>query len=140
MTDSGKEASGEEAKAPYGNVTSVQKINILTVQSTKGIAVTIADWRHLKHLISKIHYSAGFFNGLGTLLLGVSGSAFVAIFTPSEYGDIDTSILILISIFSLSFGVACMLFGHSQRKASNAKPDEVITHMQLIEERYEQET
>jgi len=106
--------------------------------------ILIEEWEHLKDKIRGICDNANLFHTVGSVLLGVSGSALIAALTlnipTNTDGTTPMPIVLswLICAGALICGALSLFFGHHQRKVQNSTASDVVEHMELIENRYEQ--
>ncbi len=122
-----------------------QDYELLSPKKRRAYPILIEEWEHLKERIRKIRDNANFYHTVGSVLLGVSGSAFVAAISidiPLEDGQkiaVETVVTWLVFGSSLICGLLSLHFGRSQRYVQNTNTQDVIEHMELIERRYESE-
>jgi len=122
-----------------------QDYELVPPQKKRAYPILIEEWQHLKEKIQNIRDNANLYHTIGSALIGVAGSAFVAALTLNipvpEDGSTPMPVVISWFIFiSASIcGALALFFGHSQRKIQNSNANDVIEHMELIEKRYEQE-
>lgn len=123
-----------------------QDYEIVPLQKKRAYLILVEEWEYLKSKIRQVHDNANLYHTIGSVLLGISGSALVAALTLRVPSDIEVRIAIetqvawLIFIATLICGCLSLYFGKSQRKIQNANTEDIINHMRLIEKRYESET
>lgn len=122
-----------------------QDYEIIPPQKKRAYPILVEEWEYLKRMIGGIRDDANLYHTIGSILLGVSGSAFIAALTldlPRGH-DSQTVMPIIISWFifgtTLIIGILCIFFGYNQRKLQKSSASEVIQQMGLIEKRYEAE-
>ncbi len=122
-----------------------QDYELITPKKKSAYPILVEEWVHLKTKIKLISDNANLYHTVGSIFLGVSGSALVAALTlnipDASEGVIAMPIILSWFIFiSASIcGVLSLVFGSKQRKVQASSADDVIQHMDLIEKRYEVE-
>lgn len=122
-----------------------QDYELISPKKKRAYPILVEEWVHLKAKIGEIRDNANFYHTAGSILLGVAGSAFVAALTlnlPNDSaGRMAMPLLIAWFIFGTTAicGGLCMYFGYHQRETQKASATEIITQMELIEQRYEVE-
>jgi len=113
--------------------------------SRHGYPIPIEEWNHLKEKISSIRDRANIYHTIGSVLLGVAGSACLAALTmegsttPDKTAPLSSWIAWSIFIGALCCGGLALFFGKEQRKVQTAAASDVVAQMELIEKRYEVE-
>ena len=121
-----------------------QDYELMLPKKKRAYPILIEEWEYIKDNINSIKDDANLYHTVGSVLLGIAGSALVAALTINiptlESGQ--TPIVIAWSIFSSAFISGCLSlhFGKSQRKVQSLNKNDVIGHMKIIEKRYEVET
>lgn len=122
-----------------------QDYELIPPKKKRAYPILVEEWEHLKKKIGNIRDDANLYHTVGSILLGIAGSAFVTALTldlPKVNEDqIALPIIIAWFIFlsSLICGGLSLFFGHNQRQVQKASATEVIQQMSLIEKRYEAE-
>jgi hypothetical protein len=123
-----------------------QDYELIPPQKKRAYPILIEEWEHIKEKINSIKDEANLYHTIGSVLLGVAGSALVAALTINiptlENEQMPMTIVIAWFIFSSALISGCLSlhFGKSQRKVQSSNKNDVIGHMKLIEKRYEAET
>lgn len=122
-----------------------QDYELIPPKKKRAYPILVEEWQYLKKRISAIRDDANLYHTIGSILLGVAGSALIAALTldlPKGQGG-QTAMPIIISWFifvsSLVCGCLSLFFGHNQRQVQKTSASEVIEQMGLIEQRYETE-
>jgi len=102
------------------------------------------EWEHLKIQIKSIKTSFGWYYTGGSLLLGAAISTLIAIltgaFTPESGSNSHSLVIAWAVVVSTGLiGVVALYFANESREVAEKKASEVVTQMELIEQRYEQE-
>lgn len=122
-----------------------QDYELIPPQKKRAYPILVEEWEYLKKKILAIRDDANMYHTIGSILLGVAGSALVAALTlefpKGQEGQIPMSIVISWFIFASSLICGCLslFFGSKQRQIQKASASEVIQQMSLIEQRYEAE-
>jgi hypothetical protein len=121
-----------------------QDYEVVPLRKQRAYPILIEEWQHLKEKIRQIHDDANFYHTIGSVLLGVAGSALLTALTldiPKPQGTTTMPMPIVISWFTFLATAACgslsLYFGKTQRDVQRSNAAEVISHMELIEKRYE---
>ncbi|MCK4982012.1 MAG: hypothetical protein KAS17_03760 [Victivallaceae bacterium] len=119
-----------------------QDYEILPPKKDKAYPIPKIEWEYLKDRIRKIGDILNFYYTAGAILLGFSGSAFINLFTndfKNEQENLSTKFIICLSIavLTLLVGGISFFFGKQQKKMQTVASDDVIKHMEIIENRYE---
>ncbi|HNT29322.1 MAG TPA: hypothetical protein PKL83_00030 [bacterium] len=119
-----------------------QDFELLLPQQQKAYPISKDEWTFLKEKVKTINNSSNIYHTIGSVFLGITGSALLAVFTYDKPNPItieyNTRILITISAFivSLICGICLLVFGGKQKQLQEISAAEVIQHMELIEKRY----
>ena len=122
-----------------------QDYELIPPQKKRAYPILVEEWEYLKRRSGASRDDANLYHTIGSILLGVAGSAFIAAPTldlPKGHdGQIAMPIIISRFIFGTTIfcGFLSILFGYNQRKFQKASASEVIQQMGLIEKRYEAE-
>jgi hypothetical protein len=97
----------------------------------------------LKKKVEHIKLSEPIFHTVGSVLLGVAGTALFAALTLPEamtqVGSYNTHLVCwAIFLTTLISGVLSLYFGHQQRKVVTNSKDDVLDEMKRLEHKYEQ--
>lgn len=121
-----------------------QDYELVPPRKQRAYPILVEEWQHLKEKIQQIRDDANFYHTIGSVLLGVAGSALVTALTldiPKPEGITTTPMPLVIAWFVFVAAAACgalsLHFGKSQREVQNSNAKEVVSHMELIEKRYE---
>jgi len=121
-----------------------QDYELIPPKKRRAYPILVEEWNYLKEKIRKIRDNANFYQTIGSVLLGVAGSALVTALTldlPKPEGSNATPLPILIAWFAFVTALICgglaLYFGKAQRDVQTSSAKEVIEHMELIEKRYE---
>jgi hypothetical protein len=120
-----------------------QDYELIAPQKKRAYPILVEEWLHLKDKISAITDDANLYHTIGSILLGVAGSALVAASTldlpKSEQGTMAMPLIIawFICVTTVICGGLSLLFGGKQREIQSSSTQDVIQQMELIEKRYE---
>lgn len=109
-----------------------QKYNILTPVEENAYMIPISDWNRLQEKIKQIDSTAGLlFHTIGSVLLGVAGSALVGALTSQN--QIPCWAIFAVSLIS---GLLSLYFASQQRQLDIYSKDDVLKEIHRIEQRY----
>ena len=120
-----------------------QDYELIAPQKKRAYPILVEEWRYLKARISAITDDANLYHTIGSILLGVAGSALVAALTldlpNSEQGTMAMPLIIawFICVSAVICGGLSLLFGGKQREIQSSSTQDVIQQMEFIEKRYE---
>jgi hypothetical protein len=121
-----------------------QDYELVPPRKQRAYPILVEEWIHLKKKIREIRDNANFYHTVGSVLLGVAGSALVTALTleiPTQAVATSTPMPIVIAWFTFASTLACgglsLFFGKKQRDDQKSSAEEVIAHMDLIQKRYE---
>ncbi|EPJ7186863.1 hypothetical protein N1Z88_003638 [Citrobacter amalonaticus] len=123
-----------------------QDYELIPPKKKRAYPILVEEWVHLKTRIKGIRDNANFYHTAGSIIMGVAGSALVAALTlnlPNEAdGRMAFPLIIAWFIFvsSIICGALCLFFAYHQREAQKTSAGDIITQMELIEQRYEVES
>ncbi len=123
-----------------------QDFELIQPKKKMAYPIPIEEWDHIKLKIKNISDNANLYHTIGSILLGVSGSAFVAALTinvPINANSEPNNTIIIawfVFISAAVCGILSLHFGKSQRLVQNSNTEDVIEQMELIEKRYKIET
>jgi hypothetical protein len=99
-----------------------------------------SDWEYLKERINRIEAAGQIYHTIGSILLGVAGSALLGALTLSKEMAIigSTTILVCWGIFAVTLisGLLALFFAYQQRNLISCTKNDVITDMKRLEQRY----
>ena len=110
----------------------------------KAYPIPCAEWNYLKGRIGKIEDRINFYHTTGSILLGAGASTFIAIvsggFADPDSTETPTGIIIAWACVAVTFvtGIISMCFALEKRKMGVVKSSDVIAHMEVIENRFEE--
>jgi hypothetical protein len=119
-----------------------QDYELVAPQKKRAYPILVEEWLHLKDKISAITDDANLYHTIGSILLGVAGSALVAALTldlpNSELGTTAMPLIIAWFIFATAIicGALSLWFGWKQREIQSSSTQDVLQQMELIEKRY----
>ncbi len=122
-----------------------QDYELVLPQKKRAYPILVEEWEHLKTRISNISDEANIYYTIGSVLLGIAGSAFITALTFNEpvgkNGHMPFAILVAWSVcVGCTFcGCLTFYFGTRQKAIQHATASDVIQQMSLIERRYEVE-
>ena len=116
-----------------------QDFEVLKPKSGKAYPVPCDEWEFLKKKIEEISFTNDLFNDGGWALLGISLSTFGLILLGA-YSSTSTLIIAwAIVVVTLFAGLLCLYFAVQIKKVKKTRASEILTQMELIEKRYQEE-
>lgn len=119
-----------------------QGLEVLRPKSDKALPIPCNEWDVLKDKIGAITTEPWFFHTAGSTLIGAGLATLISIWTGAVSATPDRSTLVIawsVTVVCALVGAACLLFAHTERKAHRTKAIDVITQMDLIEQRFDRE-
>ncbi len=121
-----------------------QGYDVLPPKTGRAYPILCEEWNYLKDNISTITERPNIYHTIGSVLLGACLSTFIAIIIGS-FPDQNPSnglpkIIIAWSVVAVTFiiGIVCLYFGHEKRNLIEKKASDILSQMELIEKRYQQ--
>jgi len=123
-----------------------QDYELVPPKKKRAYPILVEEWESLKRRIAAIDVDVNMYHTIGSLLLGVSGSALLAAISLGNLTASDgklqwtPALCWLMFVATLICGALALFFGRDQRAAQKAKAGNVLEQMELIEKRYVEET
>ena len=123
-----------------------QGYDILPPRTGKAYPILCEEWNYLKSNIETITEKPNIYHTIGSVLLGACLSTLIAIITGSfpnpDPSNTSTKLVIAWSVVmvTLIVGVICLYFAREKRKLIEKKASDILSQMELIEKRYQNET
>lgn len=125
------------------NIKVSQGMEILKPKNDKAFPIPCNEWYVVKRKIEGLSLEPWLFHSSGLLLVGAGLAELISIFTGAVKDSSEQPNVVLIAwalVFILmSIGAACLFFANKERHLHKSKAIDVLTHMNLIEERYEKD-
>jgi hypothetical protein len=115
-------------------------LEIIPPKKEKVYLIPQSDWTFLRSKIDRIHSGDLFYHTIGSISLGISGSALIAWFTiPNNITNIYQTSLLLLTIFffTLFIGALSLLFAYQKRVIVASSKSDVLEEMDRLKNRYE---
>ena len=121
-----------------------QGYDVIPPKTGLAYPILCGEWDHLKEQIKGIKTSFSWYYTGGTLLLGAAISTLIAILTgafkPESNGPSYPLVVALAVVVSTGIiGLVALYFANESRVVAEKKASEVITQMELIEQRFERD-
>ena len=121
-----------------------QGYDVIPPNPGRAYPILCGEWEYLKTQIKGIKTKFDWYYTIGSLLLGAAISTLIAILTGafSQENSANPQSLIIawaVVVATGLIGIISLYFANESRKIAEKKADEVITQMELIEQRYKQE-
>lgn len=125
------------------NIKVSQGLEILKPKIDKAFPIPCNEWYVLKNKIQDLSLEPWFFQSAGLLLVGAGLAELISILTDAVKNTNEEPNVVVIAwavvVVCILLGGACIFFANKERKLHKTKAQDVITHMDLIEERYEKD-
>lgn len=119
-----------------------QGYEVLKPKSDKAFPIPCNEWDVLKNQLEAATTEPWFFHTTGSLLLGAALATLISIWTgaisTATVSNANVVAWAVVAVCSIT-GLAMLYFAHKEREVHRAKAQTVLTHMRLIEERFERE-
>ena len=121
-----------------------QGYDVIPPKPGRAYPILCGEWEHLKTQIKEIKTSFGWYYTGGTLLHGAAITTLIAILigacTPEANSDSQSLVIAWAVVVTTGLiGFVSLYFANESREIAEKKATEVVTQMELIEQRYEQE-
>jgi undecaprenyl pyrophosphate phosphatase UppP len=119
-----------------------QGLEVLRPKADQALPIPCNEWDVLKNKITELTTEPWFFHTVGSILIGASLATIISIITGAVSTTTIKEALIIawaVTIVCALVGGACLLFANSERKSHKAKASDILTQMNLIEQRFERE-
>ncbi len=115
-------------------------LEVLPPIEKKAFPIPCDEWRFLKGKINALRLEPWLFRSLGSLLVGITLSTLIYIFTGLTADSTSNPNAIIIawavSLGSLLSGVLCLIFAQKEGESYKTMANEIVTQMELIETRF----
>ena len=118
-----------------------QGFEVLRPKYGQAMPIPCNEWDVLKNKIIILTTEPWFFQATGSTFIGASLATFISIITGAVASEPEKNTVIAwaVTVSCAGIGGVCLLFGLAERKAHKSKAAEVISQMELIEQRFERE-
>jgi len=117
-----------------------QHLDVTVPVKEKGFAISNSDWHCLRQRIIKIELPNNLFHTIGTVALGVAGSAFVSMLALPQnlllYGAPAHLIYCIFTFLFIIIGVLSLIFNYKLKQAPQCTKEEALSEMDRIERRF----
>ena len=123
-----------------------QGYDVIPPKTGKAYPILCEEWNYLKQNVGSISEKPNIYNSIGFLLLGAFISTVIAILTgsfPNPNPDtLSPKLVIAWAVVAVTFIVSliCLYFAREQSKVRQKKASDVLSQMELIERRYQNES
>lgn len=116
-----------------------QGYDVLPPKTGKAYPILCEEWNYLKNNIRTITERPNVYHTIGSVLFGVCLSTVITIVTGSF---VSPKLVIAWSVVAVTLivGIVCLYFAREKRKLTEKKASDVLSQMELIEKRYQNET
>jgi hypothetical protein len=123
-----------------------QDYEVLQPACGKAYPILCSEWEYLKKKISKISDKVNIYHTIGSVLIGAGLSTLIGVlsggFTNSQNAGVPIGIVVAVAciIVLLVCGSISIYFAFEKRKVSEVKASDVIDQMEIIEQRFQEQT
>lgn len=125
------------------NIKVSQGMEILKPKIGKAFPIPCNEWYVVKNKIQELSLEPWFFQSAGLILVGAGLAEVISIFTGAVKDSFEQPNVVVIAwavvFICILIGAACLFFANKERHLHKTKASDVLTHMNLIEERYEKD-
>ncbi len=124
------------------NFTMSQGLEVLSPKDDKALPIPCNEWDILKGKIRNLTTEPWLFQTAGSTLIGASLATAISVWTGATSAtSIPNAIVIAwaVTVVCLLVGLVCLFFAHMERGVHRTKASDVVTQMDLIEQRFERE-
>jgi len=117
-----------------------QGLEVLRPKNDKALPIPCNEWDVLKDKIESLTTEPWVFHTTGSTLVGAALATAISIWTGAVVAAPGSNTLVIawaITATSTISGLACLTFAQMERGVHRAKASDVVTHMGLIEQRFE---
>lgn len=123
-----------------GGVRMSQGLDVLPPKSGNAYPIPCEEWDVLKNRASRLVNEPWLFQSLGSVLLGAALTMFVAIVLGSySKPEQQRAYIVAWAVVGVTLicGVLCMLFANKERQVQRERAGDIVTQMELIEQRFD---
>lgn len=128
-----------DQKLPF---TISHEYEVVSPPKERAFAIPESEWKHLKQIVERVQVGVPLFHTIGSVSLGIAGSALLAGLTlpRTEVNSNLSPSLICWVICSAAFivGILSLCFSFRQRKEISRSKQQVLEEMEHLESRYSQ--
>jgi hypothetical protein len=123
-----------------------QGYDVLPPKTGKAYPILCEEWEYLKRKVRSISEKPNVYHSIGFLLFGACISTVIAILTGSfpnpDPNTLSPRLVIAWAVVAVTLlvGSICMYFAKEQSKVNQMKASDVLSQMDLIERRYQNES
>jgi hypothetical protein len=128
---------GHGAETEQGGFRMAQGFEVLTPKEYQAYSINCEEWDVLKDRVSKLSIEPWLFHTIGSVLLGVASSAFLAILLGVSLTDQERVIAWAIVATAGIAGSLSTWFGQKERGFVRERAADIVTQMGLIETRFD---
>jgi hypothetical protein len=126
-----------------GAIRMSQGYDVLPPKAGPAYPIPCEEWDVLKSRASRLANEPWLFQSLGSVLLGAALTMFVAIVLGSYSKPEQQNAYIVawaVVVVTLICGVLCMVFANKDRQAQRERGSDLVTQMELIEQRFDRKS
>ena len=125
-----------------GNLRLSQDYEVLRPKNGKVIPVPCSEWDVLKQRIQSLTAEPWIFHTAGSILVGAALATVISVWTGAVSTESKSNSVVVAWAVASTCGVtglACMYFAVKERDVHRSKANDVVTQMDLIEQRFERD-
>lgn len=123
-----------------GGIRMSQGLDVLPPRSGNAYPIPCEEWDVLKHRAGRLVNEPWLFQSLGSLLLGAALSTFMAILLGT-FNKPEQLLAFIVAwavvAVTLISGALCMFFANKERAVQRERASDIVTQMELIEQRFD---
>ena len=124
------------------NLNLSQGLEVLRPKADKALPIPCNEWDFLKEKIKQLTTEPWFFQSAGSTFIGAALATAISVLTGAVSATTVQNALFIawtVIVVCLFVGSICLFFAYKERQVHRTKASEVVTHMLLIEQRFERE-
>ena len=114
-----------------------QGYDVIPPKTGKAYPILCREWDYLKRKVGSISEKSNVYHSIGFLLLGACLSTFITILIGGFFNSVIAWAVVAVTLL---VGFTCLYFANEQRKVNRTKAADVLSQMDLIEKRYQDES
>ena len=123
-----------------GGIRMSQGLDVLPPKSGNAFPIPCDEWDVLKSRASRLVNEPWLFQSFGSLLLGAALTTVIAIvFGSYSKPEQQRAYIVAWAVVAVTFicGMLCMFFANKERAVQRERASDIVTQMELIEQRFE---
>lgn len=115
-------------------------LEVLTPKDDKALPIPCNEWDILKRKIGELTTEPWFYQTTGSTLMGAALATAISVLTGAVSTTSAPNAIVIawaVTIVCLLVGLVCLFFAHEERGVHKTKAKDIVSQMELIEQRFE---